>query len=116
MYDEAEAEDTLVRIYKTLVVIFVGYLVMVVSGFIAKVSEKINNSSTKTTMLLVGNVLKYVAAIAIVLVSLSTSCYLFQWIVKHVSQICFWRGRIYANPNKRIDLLVLVFSHQQLII
>ena len=53
---------------------------------------------------------------SVVLVSLSTSCHLFQWIVKHVSQICFWRGRIYTNANKRLDLLVLVFSHQQLII
>ena len=51
---------------------------------------------------------------SVVLISLSTSCCLFQWIIKHTSQICFWRGRIYANPNKRIDLLILVFSNHLL--
>ncbi|MBQ7660208.1 MAG: hypothetical protein IJS26_05700 [Alphaproteobacteria bacterium] len=53
---------------------------------------------------------------SVVLVSLSHSCHCFQWSISHATQICFWRGRIYANPNKRIDLLVLVFSRQQLII
>lgn len=53
---------------------------------------------------------------SVVLVSLSTSCHLFQWSISRASQICFWNGRIYTNANKRLDLLVLVFSHQQLII
>lgn len=72
MFDKADAEDTLVRIFKTIFIVCVGYLIMVVSGVVAKLSEKVKNSSVKTTMLLVGNVLKYVAAIAIVLVTLST--------------------------------------------
>ncbi len=72
MFDMAEAEDTLVRVFKTIFIVCVGYLVMVLSGLIAKLSEKVKNNSVKTTTLLVGNVLKYAAAIAIVLVSLST--------------------------------------------
>ena len=53
---------------------------------------------------------------SVVLTSLSHSCHCFQWSISHATQICFWRGRIYTNANKRLDLLVLVFSHQQLII
>ena len=53
---------------------------------------------------------------SVVRVSLSHSCHCFQWSISHATQICFWRGRIYTNANKRLDLLVLVFSRQQLII
>ncbi len=53
---------------------------------------------------------------SVVLTSLCYSCHCFQWSISRASQICFWNGRIYVNPNKRIDLLILIFSNHQITI
>ena len=67
---EANKENLYARIAKTGFVIAICYVIMQVSNLLVVLSEKIKNNSLKTTLLLVGNIIKYAAAIAIVLVSL----------------------------------------------
>lgn len=71
LYEEDYANQVGVRLLKTLVIFSACYLIMQISGIFVKVSNVIKNSSVKTTMLLLGSVVKYAAAIAIVLLSLS---------------------------------------------
>ena len=63
-------KDVYARLARTGFTICVCYLVMQLSNIIVKISEVIKNNSVKTTFLLIGNVVKYAAAIAIVLVTL----------------------------------------------
>ena len=71
LFEEDMAGDLVVRILKMLELIAICYIIMQLSNILVKVSEKVKNNSLKTTLLLLGNVIKYAAAIAIVLVSLS---------------------------------------------
>ena len=59
-----------VRLLKTLFVFSICFVVMQISTLIVKLSEHIKNNSVKTTFLLIGNVVKYAAAIAFILVTL----------------------------------------------
>ena len=70
VFAEDNALNVYARIAKTGFVIALCYVVMQLSNILVKVSEAIKNNSAKTTLLLLGNVIKYAAAIAIVLVSL----------------------------------------------
>jgi len=70
LFEEDRAGDLVVRILKTLVLIGVCYIIMQLSNILVKVSDGVKNNSLKTTLLLLGNVVKYAAAIAIVLVAL----------------------------------------------
>ena len=70
MYEEDFATDILARLLKTGFIFAICFLIFQVSSGIAKLSDKIKNNSAKTTFLLLGNLLKYVAAIAFVLVTL----------------------------------------------
>ena len=51
----------------------------------------------------------------IILLSVSTSSKLFQYILHKVPQIWFIEGRVTAE-NKRKDVLALLFTHQKVII
>ena len=70
MYEEDFAANVIVRLLKTGVIFSICFLVIQVSHAFVKLSEIINNNSAKTTLLLLGNLFKYVAAIAFVLVTL----------------------------------------------
>ena len=70
MYEEDFATDILARLLKTGFIFAICFLIFQASSGIAKLSDKIKNNSAKTTFLLLGNLLKYVAAIAFVLVTL----------------------------------------------
>lgn len=71
LYSEDVADQLLVRVLKTLVIIAGGIVVMKLAKLITKMGELSNNNSTKTAMLLIGNVIRYVVAIAIIFVVLS---------------------------------------------
>lgn len=49
----------------------------------------------------------------IVLLSISTSAKLFQWIMTHASQVCFWNGRVCVG-EKRVELMIVTFADIQL--
>ena len=70
LMEEDMAGELVVRIMKMGLLIAICYVIMQLSNILVKVSEGVKNNSLKTTLLLVGNVVKYAAAIAIVLVSL----------------------------------------------
>ena len=70
LFAEDNALNVYARIAKTGFVIALCYVIMQLSNCLVKLSELIKNNSAKTTLLLLGNVIKYAAAIAIVLVSL----------------------------------------------
>ena len=70
MYEEDFATDILARLLKTGFIFAICFLIFQASSGLAKLSDKIKNNSAKTTFLLLGNLLKYVAAIAFVLVTL----------------------------------------------
>ena len=70
MYDEEMELNVWARLLKTGMVFGMCFLIMQVSTLIAKLSEIIKNNSIKTTLLLLGNVVKYIAAIAIIFISL----------------------------------------------
>jgi len=70
LYNEEYATQIVVRVLKTIVIILGGNIVMKFASLVSWVGSKSSNNSTKTALLLVGNVVKYVVAIAIVLVSL----------------------------------------------
>jgi len=48
----------------------------------------------------------------IVLLSVCTSSHLFQWIITHATQVCFWLGRVCVS-DKRVELVVVSFSNIQ---
>ena len=70
MYEEDFATDVVARLLKTGFIFAICFLIFQVSSYFAKLSDYIKNNTAKTTFLLLGNLLKYVAAIAFVLVTL----------------------------------------------
>jgi len=70
LFEEDRAGELVVRLLKMLELIAICYIIMQLSNILVKVSDSVKNNSLKTTLLLLGNVIKYAAAIAIVLVSL----------------------------------------------
>ena len=53
---------------------------------------------------------------SVIILSVSTSSKLFQFILKCVPSIWFIEGRVSINQNKRKDVLALIFSHQKVTI
>ena len=70
MYEEDFATDIFARLLKTAFIFAICYLIIQVSRYLCKLSDLIKNNNAKTTLLLLGNLLKYAAAIAFVLVTL----------------------------------------------
>ena len=71
LYRSAYLEDTVARLLKTLMVFSYCYVIMQLSNIVAFASEKIKANGAKTTLLLLGNVAKYAAAIVFVFMTLS---------------------------------------------
>jgi small conductance mechanosensitive channel len=63
--------DTVARLLRTLMILSYCYVIMQLSNIVAFASEKIKANGAKTTMLLLGNVAKYAAAIVFVFMTLS---------------------------------------------
>ena len=72
MYADDFATNVWARLLKTVVIFAICFLIIQVSTCFVKLSEFVKNNSVKTTLLLLGNLCKYAAAIAFVLVALST--------------------------------------------
>ena len=70
MYEEDFAVNVWARLLKTAMIFAICFLIFQVSHGFVKLSEIIKNNSVKTTLLLLGNLCKYAAAIAFVLVTL----------------------------------------------
>jgi small conductance mechanosensitive channel len=70
LFADANALNVFARIAKTGFVIALCYVIMQLSNIFVVVSDKIKSNGVKTTLLLLGNVIKYAAAIAIVLITL----------------------------------------------
>jgi len=70
LFEEDRSGELVVRLLKMVELIAICYVIMQLSNIFVKLSDSIKNNSLKTTVLLLGNVIKYAAAIAIVLVSL----------------------------------------------
>ena len=71
MYDPNYAGDIWVKILKTVVIIMGCVLVIQISNIALKIGNIIKNSTAKTIILLVANLVKYGAAIAMVFMCLS---------------------------------------------
>ena len=71
LYEEEAALDTGVRVLKTLVIIAVCWLISQAGKWLAVLGTKISNNSAKTTLLLVGNVAKYLSFVFILLLALA---------------------------------------------
>jgi len=71
LYDDVLMEDTIARILKTVVVLAGGLLVGKIATLITKIGEKSKNNKTKTTVLLLGNVVKYASAIGVIFIALA---------------------------------------------
>ncbi|MBO7614227.1 MAG: mechanosensitive ion channel family protein [Bacilli bacterium] len=71
LYEEDFAKQTDVRILKTVVIIAACAVSSEVGKWVAKLGTVVKNNTVKTTLLLVGNVAKYLAFILILLLSLS---------------------------------------------
>lgn len=71
MYNPDYATNIWVKILKTLVIVVGCILVIEVSGLILRLPSKIKNNTAKTIILLVANLVKYGAAIAMVFMCLS---------------------------------------------
>lgn len=52
---------------------------------------------------------------SIIYASLNTSSDLFHWVVTHAQQVIYWRRRVYVE-QKRFDLIIIVFSNNQITI
>lgn len=72
VWEEDVATQLPVRLFKTVYIIVVGVLISKVGTLCTKLGELLKDNTQKTAALLVGNVLKYASAIAIVLVLAST--------------------------------------------
>ena len=70
MYEEDFATNVVARLLKTGFILAICFLIIQASVGAVKLSEIIKNNSLKTTLLLLGNLLKYIAAIAFILVTL----------------------------------------------
>lgn len=53
---------------------------------------------------------------SVIILSVSTSSKLFQFILKSVPSVWFIEGRIIDHQNKRKDVIALIFSHQKVTI
>ena len=53
---------------------------------------------------------------SVIILSVSTSSKLFQFILKSVPSVWFIEGRIIDQQNKRKDVLALLFTHQKVTI
>lgn len=53
---------------------------------------------------------------SVIILSVSTSSRLFQFILKCVPSVWFIEGRVSIDQNKRKDVLALIFSHQKVTI
>ena len=71
LYEEGFAKQTDVRILKTIVIISACVVSSEVGKWVAKLGTVVKNNTAKTTLLLVGNVAKYLAFILILLLSLA---------------------------------------------
>lgn len=71
LYEEDFAKQTDVRIIKTIVIIAACVVSSEVGKWVAKLGTVVKNNTAKTTLLLVGNVAKYLAFILILLLSLA---------------------------------------------
>ena len=70
LYSTKYDEDVVARLLRTLMILSYCYVIMQISNVVAFLSEKIKSNGAKTTMLLVGNVAKYAAAIVFVFMAL----------------------------------------------
>lgn len=70
LYSTKYDEDVVARLLRTLMILSYCYVIMQISNVVAFYSEKIKSNGAKTTMLLVGNVAKYAAAIVFVFMAL----------------------------------------------
>ena len=71
LYADQYAGDFVARLLKTLMIFSYCYVIMQISNVVAFASEKIKANGAKTTLLLLGNVVKYAAAIVFVFLALS---------------------------------------------
>ena len=71
LYEEEFLGNVWARLLKSGVIFGICFLIIQASTGLVKLSDFINNNSAKTTLLLLGNLLKYAAAIAFILVTLS---------------------------------------------
>ena len=69
-FDPTATQLLIIRILKTCFIFSICFLIFQVSHGCVKLSNVIDNNSAKTTLLLLGNLFKYAAAIAFVLVTL----------------------------------------------
>ena len=70
-YEPLGNERIWIGLMKTGLIFAICFLIFQVSSCVVLLSDRVQNNSVKTTLLLLGNVLKYIAAIAFVLVTLS---------------------------------------------
>ena len=70
LYEDEFAGNVIARLLKTGVVFAICFLIIQASTGLVKLSDFVKNNSAKTTLLLLGNVLKYIAAIAFILITL----------------------------------------------
>lgn len=71
LYEEATAENIANKLFKVLVIVLGGVDIIYIANVAIKIGTLVKNNTAKTTFLLIGNVLKYISAILIVLISLS---------------------------------------------
>ena len=71
MYNANYGGYFLARLLKTLVLFGICFIVIQGSSLLVRLSDKVTNNSAKTTLLLLGNALKYIAGIAFVIITLS---------------------------------------------
>ena len=85
-----------VRLLKMGVVFGICFIIIEASTGLVKLSEWIKNNSLKTTFLLLGNILKYIAGIAFVLISLGIFLYSYsdKHILKYISDLLVIFGAI----------------------
>lgn len=53
---------------------------------------------------------------SVIILSVSTSSKLFQFILKSVPSVWFIEGRVAIDQNKRKDVIALLFTHQKVVI
>jgi len=70
-YDESLATDTFARIARTFVTLCGGFIVSKIANLVTAIGDKLKDNKKKTTALLLGNVIKYAAAIAVIFIALS---------------------------------------------
>lgn len=71
MFNEEVKNQVIVKILKTVFIFDIGIIVIHIARYIRELQKVFKKRSTQTASMLIGSVLKYVAGIAIVLVTLS---------------------------------------------